>query len=518
MGNPTQGHGADRPGVWSVEQVESIAPSPSVLTSARPIATPGRWAHLGADDDAVWGSFRGSSAEPYDTVVDHRHVAVRCTCPSRKVPCKHALALLLLWIGGHVPEVVAPAHVTTWLERRRGANGDSAGGAPTKPDAVAGGSTSDGSTSGDSVSPVGIGTEGGDDIDVPPPPIDRTDARDDRVARMHEGLDELDRWLIDRMRTGLADPALAQFATWDSLAARLVDARAGSLANRVRRLAGLVGASADWHQHVLDEIGLLHLLSQAGRRLGTLPDDLADRVATTVGWQVRQADVLVGVPETDHWLVAGRSDTREDRIEVRRTWLRGQMSGRWALILSFAAYRQSLDTSLVVGTTVHADLHRYPGHALRALVGDVHSSHDQSPKSGADVALSATSAPDLRGGAAGEDEVGRRGGSIGEACGEVGRALATEPWLDRVPVLVRAAPTMSAGRWVLTDDTGSLPLDDASRSVRSGLPMLLAVSAAAPVDLAVEWTPTGLVPLTVFGERGAIDVGPRADPSFVGAA
>ena len=80
--------------------------------------------------------------------------------------------------------------------------------------------------------------------------------------------------------------------------------------------------------------------------------------------------MLAGVPDTDRWIVAGRSDTREDRIEVRRTWLRGAASGRWAMVLSFAAYRQSLDTSLAVGTSVHADLHRYPGPALRALVGE----------------------------------------------------------------------------------------------------------------------------------------------------
>ena len=99
------------------------------------------------------------------------------------------------------------------------------------------------------------------------------------------------------------------------------------------------------------------------------PAALADAVATSCGWQVRQADVLAGVPDTDTWVVAGRSDTREDRIEVRRTWLRGQASGRWAMVLSFAAYRQSLDTSLVVGDAFTADLHRYPGPSWRALIG-----------------------------------------------------------------------------------------------------------------------------------------------------
>ena len=129
------------------------------------------------------------------------------------------------------------------------------------------------------------------------------------------------------MRTGLADPALARYATWDELAARLVDARAGALANRVRRLAGLVGAGPDWHSDVLAELGFLHLIAQAGRRLPDLPGPLADAVATASGWQVRQADVLAGVPETDEWFVAGRSDVREDRIEVRRVWLRGVHDG-----------------------------------------------------------------------------------------------------------------------------------------------------------------------------------------------
>ena len=52
-------------------------------------------------------------------------------------------------------------------------------------------------------------------------------------------------------------------------------------------------------------------------------------------------------------------------------------------VLSFAAYRQSLDTSLEVGTAIHADLHRYPGPP---------SAPSSTPTTAdADVALSATS-------------------------------------------------------------------------------------------------------------------------------
>jgi hypothetical protein len=310
---------------------------------------------------------------------------------------------------------------------------------------------------------------------------------------MHAGLTELDRWLDDRIRTGLADPSLARYATWDDLAARLVDAQAGSLANRVRRLAGLVGASPDWHDDVLAELGLLHLLSQAGRHLGSLPGPLADAVATSIGWQVKQADVLAGVPDTDYWVVAGRSDVREDRIEVRRHWLRGTSSGKWALCLSFAAYQQSLDTSLNVGTSLHADLHRYPGPALRSLVGTRH--------------------------ALPVDPVTPPSQTIAEGCDEIGSMLVAEPWLDRLPVTIRARLARSAGVWALADATGSLPVvDAATRQVDAGLAMLLAVSEGRSVDLTVEWTPHGVVPLSIHLPDRTVDIGPRANTSFVSTA
>lgn len=465
---------------WSVEQVEAAAPSPATVTAARPVANHARWGAPAADDRAVWGSYAGGGAEPYEVVVDHVEVAFRCSCPSRRRPCKHAIALLLLWARGEIGAGVPPPRARQWLSTRR----DRSTAEPPREDDPG----ADGERRSETPSP--------DPDERPPqPPDDERDrARDERVERMLAGLVELDRWLDDRIRTGLADPALAKYATWDDLAARLVDARAGSLANRIRRLAGLVGASPDWHDRVLQELGLLHLLSQAGRRLGTLPAPLADSVATTVGWQVRSADVLAGVPDTDQWVVAGRSDTREDRIEVRRHWLRGSQSGRWALLLSFAAYRQSLDTSWRVGTGVELDLHRYPGPALRSLPGRRHS----------EPVPARPPASDIRG-----------------ACEEIGRMLVAEPWLDRAPATVRAAITTAEGGWALTDPTGSLPvLAGAGPNGRpaDGATTLLALSAGEPLDITIEWTPQGVVPLAVHLEHTSIDIGPRADASFVQAA
>jgi hypothetical protein len=467
------------PAAWTVEQVAAVAPAPNAIAAAEPLAAPARWMTLGADDRALWGRCRGSGAEPYDTMVDHIGVAWRCSCPSRKVPCKHALALLLLWIRGHVPAGSTPAAVQQWIDgrdqRAGGSTPDRSGAAPVPPDDTD--ATDD---------------RPGDDTPAPPDRDDLDRSRNERLARMLEGLAELDRWLEDRMRTGLADPALARYDTWDRLAARLVDARAGSLANRVRRLAGLVGASPDWHAEVLAELGMLHLIARAGRRVPELPGPLADAVAVVAGWQVRQADVLAGVPETDEWFVAGRSDTREDRIEVRRWWLRGTRSGRWAMLLSFAAYRQSLDDSFVPGTVVHADLHRYPGGSLRALAGERYA--DPLP-----FAVPAD---------------GPMAVPVTVACDEIGGAVSREPWLERIAATVSATPSVLGGRWVLTDATGSLPLVGPDRALAT----LLAASRGATVPVTIEWTPWGVQPLTVHLADRTVDIGPRADPTFVETA
>jgi hypothetical protein len=445
---------------WAVEQVFALARRPSIIAGATAAAVPVLWTSLGCDDRAVWGRYRGSSAEPYDVVADHVEVATRCTCPSRVAPCKHALALLLLWARGQVPQSAIGGSAAAWIDSRRSAAVATPTPAPSPAPSTA-------------------------DAPTPPDPPEPS-SRDDRVARMAAGLAELDRWLDDRLRTGLTDPALARYSTWDDLAARLVDAQAGGLANRVRRLAGAVGSAPEWHRHVLAEMGVLHLIARAGGRLRELPPGLGDSVAMAAGWQVRQADVLAGVPETDTWLVLGRSDTREDRIEVRRMWIRGERRGRWAMLLSFAAYRQSLDDSVEVGTRFPADLYRYPGtHALRAILG-------------------------LRHGAP-EPAVHPPGASLTEACAAVGSVVADEPWIEHLAFTVSAAPARLGGRWVLADRSGSLPMVASPAELAT----LLACSGGTPVVITCEWTPSGVRPLTVHLPDRTVDIGPRADPSFV---
>jgi hypothetical protein len=94
--------------------------------------------------------------------------------------------------------------------------------------------------------------------------------------------------------------------------------------------------------------------------------------------------------------------------------------------------------------------------------------------------------------------------SLAGACEDVGRALACEPWLERWPLTVRAAPTLDRGRWKLADHTGALDLV----APAPGLPTLVALSGGRPVELTAEWTSEGLSPVAVHAPGRTVDLGP----------
>lgn len=106
------------------DEILALAPDAASAKAARDLAKPASWLALGAFDgdegEVVWGEFKGSGAEPYRTRVGFEAGTFHCSCPSRKVPCKHALALAL--IRADDPAAFA-APMPDWVEAQTGAEG-----------------------------------------------------------------------------------------------------------------------------------------------------------------------------------------------------------------------------------------------------------------------------------------------------------------------------------------------------------------------------------------------------------
>ncbi|WP_067821657.1 SWIM zinc finger family protein [Actinomadura kijaniata] len=423
---------------WDREHVLGLAPDDASAKAAGKVAVPAKWRGLGADDEAVWGECAGSGKSAYRACVDLTEPAFRCSCPSRKFPCKHALGLLLLWSDGVGGETVGgagerPAWVVEWIEERRQRAEKTQRKRTEKT-------------------------------------VRQRDPKtaERREQRVDGGIADLDQWLRDQVAHGLAQAENAPYRVWDEVARRLVDAQAGALAGQVRGLAS-VARREGWPDRLLEEYALLRLLVRAHQRREELPEGLRETVRARIGFTLSQEEVLErGERVRDRWCVVGSRDVAQEQLTTRRVWLKGRASGRHALVLSFAAPGRTLDASLVVGTEVEAELAFYPGaRPLRALVAE-------------------------RFGAAGSavpDGVG-----VGVFLKEYAAALADDPWLERWPaVLAGVRLGRDGGGLFVVDDAGdALPL-------RMADPWrLLAVSGGAPVTFAGEWSTRGMRPLAAW--------------------
>src|SRR5689334_3111145 len=105
---------------WTTEQIVALAPDPSSAKSGKDLSSPRKWKTLGADNACAWGTLQGSGKAPYQTSIDLAGPAFKCTCPSRKFPCKHGLGLFLILAQqpNAMTEKSPPAWTTEWLAKR----------------------------------------------------------------------------------------------------------------------------------------------------------------------------------------------------------------------------------------------------------------------------------------------------------------------------------------------------------------------------------------------------------------
>jgi hypothetical protein len=420
---------------FTTEQITALAPDSASVKAGRGLVNPAKWPTLGQSTDALWGECQGSGSKPYQVSVDLGGPAFKCTCPSRKFPCKHGLGLMFLAVekSAAVQTGDPPPWVADWLSARR---------AKVEKQAAA--------ASG-----------------VKEAPVD-TEAAAKRVARrlnqMTEGGAELARWLSDQVRHGLATYPQQPATYFAGVAARLVDAKIPGLTNEVVRLESFIHSGEGWPQRVLGQLGRMYLMTEGLSRFSTLPESLQGDLRAVLGWAMDKEEVL-GNPQrtTDDWCVLGQVFTERDRLWERRTWLLGQTHHQPALLLDFMHGQRNFAVPLLVGTSFQADLAFYPSvYPLRALLVNppesAHSLREPFPAlRGFDAALAARA-----------------------------EALAANPWLLTYPFAVEGViPLRRNGTWRLRDAQGmELPLKMADRDAWE----LLAISGGHPLRIFGEWS------------------------------
>jgi hypothetical protein len=420
----------------SLAKIEALAPDQTALDAARRLLKAATWPTLACDEAGlVWGEAQGSGATPYRVVVSEVDAGYKCTCPSRKFPCKHSLALMWMRAEGKLTFATGtpPQWVNDWLSRRRGPS-------QATPPAGAAAKTSF----------VGAISDGEEAATTDPKAEARAAAqrernRLEREATILAGLDELDLWLSDQLERGIAGFVADVASACRQIVQRLVDAKASALARRLdalpSRLFSLPEAARP--QAAVIELGILHLIAEAYRRQDALDPALREDVRQMVGWPQTRDGLLAdasAVRCAGRWhVIASRTEVQPDKLRRWETWLwrEGEGDGpRFALLVDFVPLSAGAPSRMMIGETFEADLVYFASPVpLRALIAT-----QTSPSS------TAQAMPKLL-------EAG-----LAQAWQGYEEALGARPWLGDWPFLFKRARVRRTGEALFLTDSAEAGL------------------------------------------------------------
>ncbi|MEM6691706.1 MAG: SWIM zinc finger family protein [Planctomycetota bacterium] len=422
----------------TTSKITELAPDQASLNAANKLMKPGKWPTLERQGDIVWGECQGSGANPYRTVFDQANVGYKCTCPSRKFPCKHVLALM--WMFVEDPSAFSDGEIPQWVTDWQGRRRNTSKSATTKENE-------------ETASKKGSKSLAAAQQAAPSKPVDpKTEARRRAAATKRAeatrksiaaGIEELQQWIDDQIRGGLAAFLNDPTSRCRTIGARLVDAKAQALAGR------------------LDELPSKLLQTTGDARLDMLIQELGRIVVICRAWNANQYDAeltrLVGSSETrdsvlesnesqrvsSTWEVVGEHvATRRDGLVSQSTWLLNLSEGiRFALLLDhFPASLGRRSSTFVIGEQFNAELAFYPAKKpLRAVIAE-RQPMDDDKSHGIEAAWPDTTTEPL------------------EAYRE---HLAFAPWTSEVPLLLPSGHIAKAGSrywWQSEDGTQAFPI------------------------------------------------------------
>lgn len=360
--------------VFDLKNIEALAPDQSSLSAASKLTKLSKWMRLEQNDNLLWGECQGSGANPYRVIVDSGDHGYKCTCPSRKFPCKHSLALML--VSATAPDKFSagtpPEWVTDWLGRRR-----KSGTTPT--------SSAIPQASGEKSIDSALNQKETEKVEDPKA-IARKEAAQKKRAEgtqsaIANGLDELDQWIADQLRLGLGAFIDNASDRCRRIAARMVDQKAAALSSRIDEIPSrlMVLRNEERPEAAIRELGKLVLLAKAWR---AQPEDIEIRryIATSETREqlLDNKDVLI---VDSRWEVLGEKiQMRRDGLVSHATWLLNIKSDSpdFALLLDFyPASAGKRSQAFSSGEQFDGKLAFYPSKVpLRALVLE-RSSHQE---------------------------------------------------------------------------------------------------------------------------------------------
>jgi hypothetical protein len=427
---------------WTTEQILGVAPDQFTLRASQGIAKQTKWVALHQDGQTLWGIFPNGKRKDGQTAVFLPSSSVTCSCNSRKFPCRHQLALLQIWQQQNSLFTPMPleTQLAIWATREQQRHSRTA-------------------------------DEAKQSLPKQPPP--------QQMAQLKTGLHELELWLTDMVRHGLATLPERPKTYWVTMANRLIDAQAPTLAQQVQQMGKIPTAQPNWPQETLKQVGRLYLIIQGFRQFNQLSSETQADLQTAVGWLPTPHPNRPN--QADNWLVLGRTQEQVGKKLHTHSWLWGEKCRKIAQLTQISRPAKPKGICHITGTVLQGSLQFSPSNwPLRATQQGGLQQYQRS-------------------------FMPQGFNTIQQATQMVSHALAANPWQNQFPMLLHnIMPVQQESKWQLTDQEGSrLPLPDKFPKNWH----LTALAGGTPaLTLFGLWNGRFLQPLTVFTQNCWQDV------------
>ncbi len=411
------------------------------------MATPEKWQLLAHGSfnaqQFVWGITLTLKKKPLYTLISLNDKTAVCSCKSHKFPCRHSLGLLLLLHEN--PVAFSDTKPNKWVIEQQKRHQYSQ---KRRQQQVAAKTS-------------------------------LVNNQDQHLQRIMNGVAELELWLRDLIRHGLATLPDRPKAYWVEMADRMVDAEAPLLAKKLRQMSRIPLKNPEWPQQYLQQLGQLFLLTQGFKQWQALPIETQSDLKIAVGWLPNPLIYSTEMAE-DEWLIMGRTRQLINKQQWQQTWLWGINSNRSAMIIQTIRSNKPNGRFHPTGSTLSGTLHFAPSHY--PLLAD-----------GVDLKITDLSTHH----AIGFD-------SIEHAMQTFIQAQTANPWLTEFPIVLKSMQLLrNNGQLFLIDQTGHrLPL---IKPFNYGW-HLDAFSDQQPFNLFGIWQNGLFKPLTFLAPRGWLDL------------
>lgn len=427
--------------MWTTQQILSFSPDAGIAKRGQELATIRKWRNLQGNEHVIWGECKSSGASYYLVAIDTKGPRFKCNCPSKK-PCKHAIGLMLLVSNNsdaiHITDEL-PDWVKEWLDQQKNKKSTQ------------------------------LSSEE-EEIIQHEREIAKQKNRNKRLLQMETGLDDLEVWLNDTIRQGLASTERQGYDFWHDISSRMVDAKLGGLGKKIEAMQLLQGGKIDWVDKMLSQMTDLYLVAKGFRNLEKLPPLLQQELLSVAGINTKKDEVLAQEGTSDEWMVMGQIEGVEDRLNFRRVWLQGQTTEQNALILDYVFGDAGFPNHFPTGSILKGELCFYPSsYPLRAII--------RLPFDITNESKSLQGFSDFK--------------SFSNAYSQ---ALVANPWLLDFPACFENVTPIKKKEQLFILDKNNFQLEILNQG-QTGW-KLLAISGGYPIKIFGEWTGDIFIPLS----------------------